>query len=397
MHFSLSPNLGIMIKYITVFSNHEIKLIPYESTLDLPAKRRSMWTLTTLINAKLAPQSVLARRDNLYVEHSRVKNGTKRRPIASPNLKLKTAQRNLLRKMESALPDIFSPSAFAYIAGRSAKSAAQVHIGMNWAVKIDLADFFTNIDEKRIFQTFRTLGFGRSESNLIAKICTYVPKEALSALPSKYSRLQPQKKLWGRGRRIGQLPQGAPTSGFLSNLICRSMDEQFNALAAEFNLTYTRYSDDILLSSRDVFDREIAENVFKAAKHIARFSEFEINASKSRIISPGSRTKYLGINIGEDGLTCPRKLKRAYDRKLLLISKIGLNETAEVFGIDAEKMWDQLKGQLEWIAHVEAEYSRAWVDRRKSRILEILGVPCGCWMCKMGKPVHQNLLPPLNI
>ena len=386
-----------MIKYITVFSNSEIGLVSYDSALDLPAKRRSIWAETALINAKLPSKSVLTRRDNLYVEHSRAKNKRKRRPIASPNLKLKTAQRDILSRLGNALPGIMSPSAFAYITGRSAKSAAQVHIGMKWAVKIDLADFFMNIDEKRIFQTFRSLGFGRGESNLIAKVCTYVPRDGLSGLPRKYSRLQPQRKLWGQQRRIGQLPQGAPTSGFLSNLICRNMDEQFNALAAYYNLTYTRYSDDILLSSRDEFDRETAENVFKSAKQIARFSEFEINASKSRIISPGSRTKYLGINIGEDGLTCPRKLKREYDRKLLLISKIGLNGTAEVFGIDAEKMWDQLKGQLEWIAHVEAEYSRVWVDRRKSRLLEILGVPCGCWMCKIGKPVHQNLLPPLNI
>lgn len=268
---------------------------------------------------------------------------------------------------------------------------------MTWAVKLDLKDFFLTIDETRIFNTFRSFGLKRQYSAALAKTVTYTPEISPESLPAKYSKIQRHRKLWGKSRKIGLLPQGSPTSGFIANLVCLDLDEQLEALAGYFNLRYTRYSDDILLSSREPFNRTLAEDVFKSAKLLLRQSEFEINPKKSRVVTPGSRKRYLGINIGEERLSCPREFKRAFDSKLRQLKFEGLHETCKSEGFSDAELFKSLKGQLEWVFAVEGtgyeSASENWVSTRKARLLDIFGEHCACWMCNMGEALHSKILP----
>jgi RNA-directed DNA polymerase len=87
-------------------------------------------------------------------------------------------------------------------------------------INIDLAGFFPSISAERVRKAFQAHGWNKQVATLLTNICTHE----------------------------GQLPQGAPTSPALSNLICRRLDTRLASLAAKLGGQFTRYADDITLS-----------------------------------------------------------------------------------------------------------------------------------------------------
>lgn len=107
----------------------------------------------------------------------------------------------------------------------------------------------------------------------------------------------------------GKLPQGAPTSPYLSNLICRSLDRDLIALAKRHRCTYTRYADDMTFSFsvRNVaslpanictFDGGVS-SVGEELRSIIKSHSFELNDAKTRISSRHSRQEVTGLTINE--------------------------------------------------------------------------------------------------
>ncbi|MBI3244270.1 MAG: RNA-directed DNA polymerase [Chloroflexi bacterium] len=140
------------------------------------------------------------------------------RAIEAPNKKLKALQRRILRRLLNPLK--FHPAATGFVPGRSIVDNARPHAGRGVVINIDLAEFFPTITAERVTQVFRSLGWGAEAATILTNICAYE----------------------------GRLPQGAPTSPALSNLICRKLDERFSALVKRYKGQYTRYADDITFS-----------------------------------------------------------------------------------------------------------------------------------------------------
>jgi RNA-directed DNA polymerase len=140
------------------------------------------------------------------------------RTIDAPGEKLKDLQRRVLHRLLSPLP--MHPAATGFVAGRSIVDNARPHAGRGVVINLDLADFFPTITADRIAASFRGLGWNADAATILSRICT------------------------GEGR----LPQGAPTSPAISNLICRRLDARLAALAQRNGGRYTRYADDITLS-----------------------------------------------------------------------------------------------------------------------------------------------------
>jgi RNA-directed DNA polymerase len=140
------------------------------------------------------------------------------RTIEAPGEKLKALQRRILHKLLNplALPE----AATGFVRGRSVVDNARPHVGMAVVINLDLADFFTSISEQRVVDLFQALGWDLEAAKILARICT----------------------------SDGRLPQGAPTSPALSNLVCRKLDARLEALAEKLKGHYTRYADDITVS-----------------------------------------------------------------------------------------------------------------------------------------------------
>lgn len=101
------------------------------------------------------------------------------------------------------------------------------------------------------------------------------------------------------------LPQGAPTSPVLSNIVCETLDSRLSGLAKRFGLTYSRYADDMTFSS---YHRVYAkDSVFWAELHsIIEECGFRLNDSKTRLLKKGTRQEVTGITV-EERLNVSRK------------------------------------------------------------------------------------------
>ena len=140
------------------------------------------------------------------------------RQIEAPGAKLKDLQRRVLRRLLNPLPA--HPAATGFVRGRSIVDNARPHLGRGAVINLDLADFFPTITAERVAQCFEARGWNAEAAAILSRICT----------------------------NEGRLPQGAPTSPAVSNLVCRKLDARLSALAARFAGSYTRYADDITIS-----------------------------------------------------------------------------------------------------------------------------------------------------
>ena len=140
------------------------------------------------------------------------------RTIEAPNDKLKALQRRILHRLLNPLP--VHEAATGFVRGRSIVDNARPHVASGVVINLDLADFFPTITLDRVAALFRALGWDADSAAILSRICT----------------------------SDGHLPQGAPTSPALSNLVCRRMDARLAGLAEHYQGSYTRYADDMTIS-----------------------------------------------------------------------------------------------------------------------------------------------------
>jgi len=242
-------------------------------------------------------------------------NGTKKRPISMPDPHLMFIQRWILGK----LPHHFlSDSVYAYVPGRSAIQCASRHVGMKWGIKVDIASFFHQVREQDVVHLFRSWGFSKSAAIGYAKILT----EPISTIPNV-----------AESKPGGRLPQGAPTSGAIANLVCTELDARMERYAELNALVYTRYSDDILLSSKNpMFTRESAAEVLREISSIMKQFGLGLNTSKTRIYGPSAGKHYLGCLIDKDRIRVPRHYRRKVESVDYCLEKFGLQKTEKFYG-----------------------------------------------------------------
>jgi RNA-directed DNA polymerase len=140
------------------------------------------------------------------------------RHILAPTPALKALGRKLLHRYLACLP--VHPAATAFVAGGSIAVNARRHAGQALVATLDLADFFASTSARRVRAFFRQQGWRGPALSVLMRLCVY---------------------------RDG-LPQGAPTSPCLSNLVNFPLDEALAWLAHASNAVYTRYGDDLTFS-----------------------------------------------------------------------------------------------------------------------------------------------------
>ena len=160
-----------------------------------------------------------------------------------------TAPRNqsfmiLLQSMNEILKSIYTPSEYAtgFTENRSVVTNAAVHKGQNYVFNIDLKDFFPSVEQGRVMKrlTLAPFNFSPQIALLVSGLCSMRIKRE-TPIETKQHDLDKQF--------MYVLPQGAPTSPIITNMICDTLDRRLAGLAKRFGLRYTRYADDITFSS----------------------------------------------------------------------------------------------------------------------------------------------------
>jgi RNA-directed DNA polymerase len=197
------------------------------------------------------------------------------------------APRSTVYHFQKQLASIFDEyyvaggSVHGFVSGKSIKSNAQAHQRQQVLLNIDIADFFHSIHFGRVRGLLESQAFGlsRDVAGLIAHLCCY----------------------------NNALPMGAPTSPVLSNMVCRGLDRELERLARRFGCHYTRYADDMTLSTKSkMLPEEIAfvneHGEARVGQRIAAAIEingFQVNSAKTRIRLRDDRRAVTGLIINE--------------------------------------------------------------------------------------------------
>lgn len=232
-------------------------------------------------------------RRSLYTHFDIPKKSGGLRPIDAPNEELMSALYDLKRIFEQNLYALYHTNAFAYIKGRSALKALQrhQHNESKWFGKFDFKNFFPSTTPEFLF----------SMLSQMFPFCWIVARpEGAEVL----------KKALDLAFLDGGLPQGTPMSPMLTNLMMIPIDHTISAKLRNWEdqrFVYTRYADDILISSRYTFNIKRMENCVNEA--LASFkAPFKINAEKTRYGSSAGRNWNLGLMLNKDNeITLGRK------------------------------------------------------------------------------------------
>lgn len=210
------------------------------------------------------------------------------RTILSPSPGLKALQK-CLNLIFQNIYDV-NTAVTGFVNGKSIIDNAVIHAGSNYIYNIDLKDFFSSIDQARIWGRLQKPPFLLNDqtdrieiANIICALCCH--KISVERLDSKQEWQIVTKNV---------LPQGAPTSPTIANIICQQLDFYLSAVAKRFGLKYSRYADDITFSSmHNVYNKN--GKFVKELHRIILSQNFHIKKSKTRLQKKGFKQEVTGL------------------------------------------------------------------------------------------------------
>ncbi|WLD15382.1 reverse transcriptase family protein [Planctellipticum variicoloris] len=228
--------------------------------------------------------------------------GRRARLIESPKPRLKALQRQILHEILDRVP--VHPAAHAFRRGRSVATCLAPHVGQAVVWRADLQHFFPSLRRPRVAAVFRTLGYPDHIALLLSALCTNAaPRGVIDSARDFLGEATYEELRLVAG--TPHLPQGAPTSPALANLIAFRLDCRLTGLAREAGARYTRYADDLVFSGGRDFARSLPR--FRVlALAIVLDEGFQIRARKVRTMPAGQRQQAAGLILNER-LNVPRE------------------------------------------------------------------------------------------
>lgn len=219
------------------------------------------------------------------------------RTIHVPADPLKALQRRILHRLLRRLRA--HPNATGFERGHSIVTNALPHLGKDVVIRMDLVDFFPSISADRVQHYFRFIGYDEEAARLLTKLCTH----------------------------NGSLPQGAPTSPRLSNLVNYRLDARLATMAERRGLSYSRYADDIAFSAcladlpatqrrkpatgnRTKNQVPRVNDVIRAAKDIIRDEGYRLHTHEKLRISRRHQRQLVTGLVVNDKVNLPRATRR---------------------------------------------------------------------------------------
>lgn len=252
------------------------------------------------------------------------------RSISAPDDRLKWVQEKLnnyiIKKYE------FLECQYGFVKGKSIVDNAKIHNKSKYILNIDLKNFFPTIHFGRVRGVFMSEPFNLPNyvATTLAKIACY----------------------------HNELPQGSPCSPTISNIVCYSLDKQLLNLSKKYSFNYTRYADDITLSSDSPFSKEIVTRtqdnyiiIGKKLRSIIENQGFTINENKTNYSWNNERKEVTGLIVNEKV-----NVKKVFIKQLRALLNRCENEglyQAALFYFRKEKNYD------------------CWSNKRNSLIKEI--------------------------
>lgn len=254
------------------------------------------------------------------------------RKLYVPDDMLMAIQRKIARQLLSQEP--VSIYATAYRPGGSTKVNAAPHVGKPVLLKLDIRKFFDNLIYPVVKEkAFPAIKYSEANRILLALLCVH--KDAL--------------------------PQGAPTSPAISNIIMRDFDNAIGAWCEQRNISYTRYCDDMTFSG-DFDPRPVIQLVKDQLRGMGLF----LNDKKTVVVRNGQRHSVTGIVVNE-AVHVPALYKRQIRQQMHYCMKFGLQSHLERTKNPetADKFVAKLIGQINYVLSVEPNNKEMQIYRDK--------------------------------
>lgn len=279
------------------------------------------------------------------------------REISAPKDSLKLIQNKLLQ----VLTAVYKPkgTVHGFVNRKGIVTNAKQHTGKNFVLNIDIKDFFPTINFGRVRGLFRAKPYNLPDNvaTVLAQICCHE----------------------------NQLPQGAPTSPIISNMICSKMDSELSKLAKLTGCTYSRYADDITLSTnKPYFPSRIAQvknegdNVIielsQAFTDILTNNGFIVNSKKVRLQTSNFRQEVTGLTVNES-VNVSRRYVRQVRAMLHALEKFGEDCAKKEFSAKYDKKFrskgdskllfaNVLRSKIEFVGLVKGKNNSTYVNFR---------------------------------
>ncbi len=281
------------------------------------------------------------------------KSGGKRL-ISAPMPYLKTAQywilNHILRKIQP------TEQAHGFTSDRSIVTNAQPHTGKDVVVNLDLKDFFPSISYRRVKGLFVMVGYAENIATILALLCTE-PDSDMIELDGKTYYV-------AKGSRV--LPQGAPTSPALTNLIAYRLDHRLRGIADKFGYTYTRYADDLTFSASGEAAGRVGQLLW-SVRQVIDGEGFVLHPDKLQVMRKGSQQRVTGLVVN-DQLGIDRTMLRKFRALLHQIDQSGWQGKTWGKG----QIQNTVLGYANFVAMVKPEQGKRLVETVKRLMLPAL-------------------------
>lgn len=247
------------------------------------------------------------------------KKNNMKRVIFEPLLNLKEIQKWILKE----ILDKCKPSRYAkaFVYQRSIKDNAYFHKDQEGVLKLDIVDFFGSIRDRKIFDLFFNLGYSPAVSRMLTNICCL------------------------RSR----LPQGAPTSPALSNLVSKRLDKRIFGFSKKMRIRYTRYADDMTFSG-SLHPGTVIEFI----KKVLSAEGLRLNSKKTKFMEKHQRQEVTGV-VTNQKLQISRSKRRELRKNMFYINKYGLSSHLQRINCQKPNYLRHLLGKVEFAKFIDPE------------------------------------------
>lgn len=275
------------------------------------------------------------------------------RRISAPQTAVKILQRKLNQVLQSAY--MARGCVHGFVNERSIVTNARPHVRKRYVLNVDLADFFPSINFGRVRGMFMARPYGIAEkvATVLAQICCH----------------------------DNELPQGAPTSPVVANMVCGRLDGELKRLAQSCRCAYTRYADDLSFStSLSTFPAELASmetaegppqvRLGVRLREAVHGNGFAINPNKTRLVDWRHRQEVTGLVVNRHA-NVPRSRVRQMRAMLHAWEKYGLEGAEREFrakydqrhrrpGGEPPSFRRVVKGKIEFLGMVRGKRDRIY-------------------------------------
>ncbi|WP_373944031.1 TIR domain-containing anti-phage reverse transcriptase [Paracoccus marcusii] len=280
-------------------------------------------------------------------------------------------------RLATVLAEKYKPKPFVkgYVKGESFLSNAIYHQNQYWILNIGIKDFYPSITFPRVRGLFMSSYFKFNErvATILARITT----------------------------TPDGLPQGARTSPIIANLIANNIDQKIIKIAKQEKLKYSRYADDISISSSHKrvpssvirsWEPAMGQRKITLGQELSlafKTSGFDVNDEKTRLLFPYERQEVTGLIVNQKANVW-RKDISLLRMKIHSISRHGWDKAASIWigrGSKKEKLHQHIVGQLSFIRQVRGVNDPVLAKLCKASVM--VGILYPEWIVRSSEMVKE--------